>query len=80
MRVTAAYLERVARDWQSAYAKAHDKMAPPVTWERGWFTISNERRPKYRRAQLEQMTVDFASASPVLEGGDSERGRDEVGL
>jgi len=56
MRVTAAYLERVARDWQSAYAKAHERTAPPVTWVRGWFTIGNERRAKYRRAQLEQMT------------------------
>ena len=56
MRVSAAYLERVAKNWQDAFAKAHEKTAPPVTWERGWFTIGNERRHKYRRAQLEQMT------------------------
>jgi len=56
MRVSAGYLERVAKDWQNAYAKAHERTAPSVTWEKGWFTIGNERRSKYRRAKLEQMT------------------------
>lgn len=51
-----AKIERVAKDWQSAYAKAHERTAPPVTWEKGWFTIGNERYPKYRHAQIEQMT------------------------
>lgn len=55
-RFSAAYLERVAKDWQAAYAKAHSRTAPSVTWENGWFTINNERSPKYRRRQLERMT------------------------
>ena len=54
MRVTASYLERVARDWQKAYAAANDgKMAPAVRWEKGWFIVEGFR---YRRAKLEMMT------------------------
>jgi hypothetical protein len=55
-RFSAAYIERIAKDWQRAFAEAHGKTAPAVTWARGWFTINNERSPKYRRRQLERMT------------------------
>lgn len=53
MRVTAAYLERVARDWQKAYRAANDKDPPPVIWEKGWFKVGTIR---YRRQRLEEMT------------------------
>lgn len=56
MRVSAAYLERVAKDWQKAFQEAHDKPAPAVVWEKGWFRIENSWRPRYRRATLEAMT------------------------
>lgn len=58
MRVSAAYLERVARDWQQAFQQAHGKDAPAVVWEKGWFRINNESgwHPRYRRATLEAMT------------------------
>jgi hypothetical protein len=58
MRVSAAYLERVAREWQAAYVEAHDKSAPAIVWERGWFRIFNDSRwrPRYRRATIEAMT------------------------
>lgn len=54
MRVTASYLERVARDWQSAYVSANDgKPAPSIKWEKGWFIVQGHR---YRRAKVEMMT------------------------
>jgi len=57
MRVSAAHLERVARDWQRAFEDAHGKTAPTVEWVRGWFRIGNGTiRKGYRRADLEQMT------------------------
>lgn len=57
MRVSAAYLERVARDWQLAFVKAHGRSAPHIEWVRGWFRIGvGPYRQGYRRAQLEQMT------------------------
>lgn len=56
MRFSAAYIERIAKEWQAAFAKAHQRTAPPVTWERGWFTIGDESRSKYRRWQIERMT------------------------
>jgi hypothetical protein len=52
---SASYLERVARDWQKAFANAHGKPAPAVTWEKGWFKLDNPPR-RYRRAALEEMT------------------------
>lgn len=56
MRVTAGYLERVAKDWQQAFENAHGKPAPPITRKGGWFTIKQSTEHKYRRAQIEQMT------------------------
>lgn len=57
MRVTTAYLERVIRDWQQAFQKAHGKQAPIVRWSKGWFRIGDGPLGKgYRRTQLEQMT------------------------
>lgn len=57
MRVTTAYLERVARDWQAAFASAHGKTAPAIRWSRGWFRIGDGPLGKgYRRTELEQMT------------------------
>jgi len=53
VRVTAGYLERIARDWQKAYREANSKGAPAVTWANGWFQIGAHR---YRRATLEDMT------------------------
>lgn len=53
MRVTAGYLQRVAREWQAAYVAANDKEAPPVAWENGWFKVGTIR---YRRKRLEEMT------------------------
>ncbi len=55
MRVTAAYLERLARDWQDAYQAINDQTAPAVVWEKGWFLISGASSTKYRRAKLEEM-------------------------
>ncbi|XUM19746.1 hypothetical protein ACRAVF_18955 [Bradyrhizobium oligotrophicum S58] len=55
-RFSASYLEQIAKKWQQAFAEAHGKTAPAVTWSDGWFTIENDRRPKYRRKQLERMT------------------------
>jgi len=52
VRVTAGYLERVARDWQKAFREANGKDAPAVTWEKGWFKIDGKR---YRRRALEEM-------------------------
>lgn len=56
MKVTAAYLKRVAHDWQRAFEVAHMKPAPVIVWERGWFFIKNEPKRRYRRAALEEMT------------------------
>lgn len=58
MKVSAAYLERVARDWQQAFKEVHGKSAPGVYWENGWFRIENPTgwNPRYRRAKLEEMT------------------------
>ncbi len=56
MRVSAAYLERVGRDWQKAFRAAHGKTAPAIIYERGWFKIENSAGTKYRRATIEQMT------------------------
>lgn len=56
MRVSAAYLERVARNWQAAFTEAHGKTAPPITWAKGWFTIKQTTARKYRRTQIEAMT------------------------
>lgn len=57
MRVSASYLERVARDWQQAFQRAHGRSPPAVEWVRGWFRIGvGPFRQGYRRAQLEQMT------------------------
>jgi hypothetical protein len=65
VRVSAAYLERVARDWQDAYCAAHQKPAPHIVWERGWFRIvDGGYRPKYRRAKLEQMTATLKNFTP----------------
>ena len=52
MRVTASYLERVAREWQAAYSALYLKEAPAVKWERGWFKIQGA---SYRRKALEEM-------------------------
>jgi hypothetical protein len=52
MKITASYLDCVARDWQSAYIAANSKNAPAVVWEGGWFVIDGRR---YRRAKLESM-------------------------
>jgi hypothetical protein len=57
MRVSAAYLERVGKDWQHAFAEAHGKPAPEITFANGWYRIENGRiASRYRRSQLEQMT------------------------
>jgi 2-methylcitrate dehydratase PrpD len=58
MRVTTAYLERVAREWQAAYLAANGKTAPPVVWEKGWFKVGAIR---YRRQRLEEMTQNLKS-------------------
>jgi hypothetical protein len=54
MKVSASYLENLARDYQKAYAAANDETAPTVTWQRGWFSIG---RPavRRRRKELEEM-------------------------
>lgn len=57
MKVSAGYLERVARDWQKAFEAAHNKPAPPIVWERGWFRVDQGTyKPRYRRAKVEEMT------------------------
>lgn len=56
MRVSAGYLERVAREWQRAYLAANGKDAPAVVWEKGWFKIGSIR---YRRQRLEEMTANL---------------------
>jgi len=57
MRVSAAYLERVAKDWQHAFEAAHGKPAPQIRWSRGWFRIGDgPLGTGYRRTKLEQMT------------------------
>lgn len=57
MRVSAAYLERVAREYQAAYSAANEEPAPGLVWQRGWFvmrrSIGSSR--KYRRAEIEEM-------------------------
>lgn len=56
-RVHVAEIEQTAREWQRAFEAAHDKAAPPVYWERGWFRIDHGGwAPRYRRATLEAMT------------------------
>ena len=55
MRVSAARLEGVAKEWQAAFSEAHGKTAPSITLENGWFQIGDDR-PKYRRWQIERMT------------------------
>jgi hypothetical protein len=55
MRVSASYLEKVAKDWQRAFTEANGKVAPAVTWERGWFKIDGGQW-RHRRATLEEMT------------------------
>jgi hypothetical protein len=55
MRVSASYLERVARDWQHAFEAAHGKPAPSIIWQKGWFVIESTRW-RYRRAAIEEMT------------------------
>jgi hypothetical protein len=52
MRVSAAYRERLIREWQEAYEVANDKTAPAVTIDRGWFLIGTKR---YGRARFEEM-------------------------
>lgn len=59
MRVTAAYLERLMRDYQQAYAAANSKPCPRLRWEKGWFTIGESGRTKYRRARLEEMLANL---------------------
>lgn len=58
MRMSAAYLERVIRDWQRAYINANGKDAPSVVWEKGWFKVGTMR---YRRKRLEEMTENLKS-------------------
>ena len=58
MKVSATYLERLARDWQRAYMNANGKDAPSIVWEKGWFKIGAVR---YRRKRLEEMTVNLKS-------------------
>lgn len=55
MSLSASDIERIARDWQSAYAEANDSIAPAITWSRGWFYIGTIKS-KYRRAAIEEMT------------------------
>jgi hypothetical protein len=52
MKVTDAYIQRLAREWTSAYEAANGKEAPTVFWINGWFRID---RKKIRRKQLEDM-------------------------
>lgn len=57
MRVTAAYLERVAREYQAAYTAANEEAAPDLIWQRGWFVMTrgSGTSRKYRRAEIEEM-------------------------
>lgn len=56
MRATATdEAERIIKAWQAAFAEAHEKTPPPVTWANGWFRIENTGR-RYRRVALEEMT------------------------
>lgn len=55
MKVSAAYLERVAREYQAAYAAANEETAPAITWQRGWFIIGNRPSFRYRRTAIEEM-------------------------
>lgn len=66
MKVTAGYLERLARDYQSAYEAANDALAPPIIWQRGWFKINHAR---YRRKQVEEMrdTLQFRARQSQTE-------------
>jgi hypothetical protein len=58
-RFSAARIEQIIREWQAAFAEANQRTAPPVIWEKGWFTIGDERQSKYRRWQLERMTQNL---------------------
>lgn len=57
MKVTAAYLERVAREYQAAYTAANGEPAPGIVWQRGWFVITRSigSSRKYRRTEIEEM-------------------------
>lgn len=52
MKVTDAYIQRLAREWTEAYEAANGKEAPTVFWVDGWFRISLQ---KVRRRTLEKM-------------------------
>ncbi len=71
MRVSTAYLNKVARDWQKAYEAAHRNEAPTVFWENGWFKIDDGRgyTPRYRRAKLEQMTATLRNFTAPTDTG-----------
>jgi len=59
VRVTAAYIERLIRNYQKAYEAANNKPCPPLIWEDGWFSIGESRRTKHRRAKLEEMLANL---------------------
>ena len=47
--------ERIIKAWQAAFAEAHGKTPPIVTWANGWFRIGDAGK-RYRRAEIESMT------------------------
>lgn len=52
MKVTDAYIQRLAREWSAAYEAANGKEAPTVFWVNGFFRIDGQ---KIRRKKLEDM-------------------------
>jgi hypothetical protein len=65
MKVTAAYIEQLIRDYQSAYTDANEATAPAVTWSRGWFTIGRPSA-RYRRKALEEMRDELRRRASIL--------------
>lgn len=54
MKLSAAYIQRLIREYQQAFEAVHDKPAPTIAWENGWFRFF-PNGIRFRRPVFEEM-------------------------
>jgi hypothetical protein len=65
MKLSAAHIQRLIREYQQAFEAVHNKPAPTIAWENGWFRFF-PNGIRFRRSRFEEMRDRLRAQSPAL--------------